>query len=107
MRSTDGSDKSKAKKRQDAAADKPKAEGRGQPKIGGKAPGTSGKSGLSIGQQRLLENQQAMLQRVRQHSLVGATYEPPAQVSAAKTREIARKVGIWTADGKLASTYKK
>jgi hypothetical protein len=108
MRSTDGAEKAKAKKRQVAASGKSQAEGKEQPKDGGNSTkSTPVRNGLSSQQRRLLENQQAILQRIRQQKLVGTIYEPSVQISPAKAQEIARKVGIWDADGKLTSTYKK
>ena len=62
---------------------------------------------LTSEQQRLLERQQQLLLRIRNPDMPSSPSQASSKMNPAKTREVAQKVGIWKADGKLSDSYKK
>jgi len=62
---------------------------------------------VSVKHERLLQRQQQLLQLMRKGGDSQLTTTVAGKINASRTQEIAKSVGIWTASGKLATSYKK
>lgn len=69
---------------------------------------------LSTKHKKLLDRQALLIKLLREQgvsgpgvSLAAKADVPPKLASKSSIQDVARRVGIWTASGKLASSYKK
>jgi hypothetical protein len=69
---------------------------------------------LSALQRKLLDRQAALIKIIREQGVSGPGISPDAKAgpaaklaSKSSIQDIAKRVGIWTASGKLSSSYKK